>query len=61
MKRIEDFDDRLELGAATALSDCYGRLNAEYPTWRNCCIASPLCKSATRHDRGNIGNACAHW
>ncbi|WP_372241367.1 2Fe-2S iron-sulfur cluster-binding protein, partial [Pseudomonas sp. PICF6] len=31
LKRIERFDDRLEIGAATALSDCYEALQAEYP------------------------------
>ena len=31
MKRIEQFDDRLEIGAATALSDCYAALHHEYP------------------------------
>ncbi|TDV67921.1 xanthine dehydrogenase small subunit [Pseudomonas sp. LP_7_YM] len=31
MKKIEHYDDRIEIGAATALTDCYEALSNEYP------------------------------
>jgi xanthine dehydrogenase small subunit len=58
MKRIETFDDRLEIGAATSLTDCYGALAAEYPDF-----GALLHRFASLQIRnqgtlgGNIGNA----
>ena len=58
MKRIEHFDDRLEIGAATALSDCYGALNAEYPDFGE--LLQRFASLQIRNQGtlgGNIGNA----
>lgn len=58
MKRIETFDDRLEIGAATSLTDCYAALAAEYPDF-----GALLHRFASLQIRnqgtlgGNIGNA----
>ncbi|WPP01400.1 xanthine dehydrogenase small subunit [Pseudomonas sp. HR96] len=58
MKRIEHFDDRLEIGAATPLTDCYAALEAEYPDF-----GALLHRFASLQIRnqgtlgGNIGNA----
>ena len=58
MKRIERFDDRLEIGAATALSDCYEALNAEYPDFGE--LLHRFASLQIRNQGtlgGNIGNA----
>jgi xanthine dehydrogenase iron-sulfur cluster and FAD-binding subunit A len=57
MKRIETFDDRLEIGAATPLTDCYAALT-RYPDFgdllhRFAFAADPQ----PGHLGGNIGNA----
>jgi xanthine dehydrogenase small subunit len=58
MKRVEHFDDRLEIGAATALTDCYAALAEEYPDF-----GALLHRFASLQIRnqgtlgGNIGNA----
>ena len=58
MKAIETFDDRLEIGAATPLTDCYAALEAEYPDF-----GALLHRFASLQIRnqgtlgGNIGNA----
>ena len=58
MKRIEHFADRLEIGAATPLTDCYTALAAEYPDF-----GALLHRFASLQIRnqgtlgGNIGNA----
>jgi xanthine dehydrogenase small subunit len=58
MKRIEHFDDRIEIGAATALTDCYEALSHEYPDF-----GALLHRFASLQIRnqgtlgGNIGNA----
>jgi xanthine dehydrogenase small subunit len=58
LQRIESFDDRLEIGAATPLSDCYQALQAEYPDF-----GALLHRFASLQIRnqgtlgGNIGNA----
>ena len=58
MKRIDTFEDRLEIGAATPLSDCYAALEAEYPDF-----GALLHRFASLQIRnqgtlgGNIGNA----
>nr|WP_218626498.1 xanthine dehydrogenase small subunit [Pseudomonas sp. dw_358] len=58
LKRIEHFDDRLEIGAATTLTDCYAALEAEYPDF-----GALLHRFASLQIRnqgtlgGNIGNA----
>lgn len=58
LKRIEHFDDRLEIGAATPLTDCYAALNKEYPDF-----GALLQRFASLQIRnqgtlgGNIGNA----
>lgn len=58
LKRIELFDDRLEIGAGVALTDCYASLNAEYPDF-----GALLHRFASLQIRnqgtlgGNIGNA----
>ncbi|MBJ2219480.1 xanthine dehydrogenase small subunit [Pseudomonas sp. MF7453] len=58
MKRIEHFDDRLEIGAATALSDCYTALNPEYPDFGE--LLQRFASLQIRNQGtlgGNIGNA----
>jgi xanthine dehydrogenase small subunit len=58
MKRIERFDDRLEIGAATALSDCYEALKAEYPDFGE--LLQRFASLQIRNQGtlgGNIGNA----
>ncbi|MGN8346752.1 xanthine dehydrogenase small subunit [Pseudomonas sp. SMV71] len=58
LKRIERFDDRLEIGAATALSDCYEALKAEYPDFGE--LLQRFASLQIRNQGtlgGNIGNA----
>lgn len=58
LKRIEDFDDRLEIGAATALSDCYAALKAQYPDFGE--LLQRFASLQIRNQGtlgGNIGNA----
>lgn len=58
MKRIEAFDDRLEIGAATSLSDCYAALAAEYPDFGE--LLNRFASLQIRNQGtlgGNIGNA----
>lgn len=58
MKRIEQFDDRLEIGAATALSDCYAALHHEYPDFGE--LLQRFASLQIRNQGtlgGNIGNA----
>lgn len=58
MKRIEHFDDRLEIGAATALTDCYEALKAEYPDFGD--LLQRFASLQIRNQGtlgGNIGNA----
>nr|WP_178124934.1 MULTISPECIES: xanthine dehydrogenase small subunit [unclassified Pseudomonas] len=58
MKRIERFDDRLEIGAATALTDCYDALHAEYPDFGE--LLQRFASLQIRNQGtlgGNIGNA----
>ncbi|WP_260954972.1 xanthine dehydrogenase small subunit [Pseudomonas citri] len=58
LKGIERFDDRLEIGAATALSDCYEALNAEYPDFGE--LLQRFASLQIRNQGtlgGNIGNA----
>ncbi|MCG6577644.1 xanthine dehydrogenase small subunit [Pseudomonas sp. AF32] len=58
LKRIERFDDRLEIGAATALSDCYEVLKAEYPDFGE--LLQRFASLQIRNQGtlgGNIGNA----
>ncbi|MGH8392495.1 MAG: xanthine dehydrogenase small subunit, partial [Pseudomonas sp.] len=58
MKRIESFDDRLEIGAATPLSDCYSALNHEYPDFGE--LLHRFASLQIRNQGtlgGNIGNA----
>ena len=58
MKRIESFDDRLEIGAATSLSDCYSALNHEYPDFGE--LLHRFASLQIRNQGtlgGNIGNA----
>jgi xanthine dehydrogenase small subunit len=58
LKRVEHFDDRLEIGAATPLTDCYQALADEYPDF-----GALLHRFASLQIRnqgtlgGNIGNA----
>ena len=58
LKRIEHLDHRLEIGAATPLTDCYAALNKEYPDF-----GALLQRFASLQIRnqgtlgGNIGNA----
>ena len=52
------FDDRLEIGAATALSDCYDALKAEYPDFGE--LLQRFASLQIRNQGtlgGNIGNA----
>ncbi|MCS4260357.1 xanthine dehydrogenase small subunit [Pseudomonas protegens] len=58
MKRIEHFDDHLEIGAATALTDCYDALRAEYPDFGE--LLQRFASLQIRNQGtlgGNIGNA----
>jgi len=58
MKRIETFDDRLEIGAAAALSDCYTALRHEYPDFGE--LLQRFASLQIRNQGtlgGNIGNA----
>ena len=58
MKRIERFDDRLEIGAATALTDCVEALSAEYPDFGE--LLHRFASLQIRNQGtlgGNIGNA----
>jgi xanthine dehydrogenase small subunit len=58
LKRIEHFDDRLEIGAATPLTDCYAALNAEYPDFGE--LLQRFASLQIRNQGtlgGNIGNA----
>jgi xanthine dehydrogenase small subunit len=58
MKRIEHFDDRIEIGAATPLTDCYTALNAEYPDFGQ--LLHRFASLQIRNQGtlgGNIGNA----
>nr|WP_269807947.1 xanthine dehydrogenase small subunit [Pseudomonas agronomica] len=58
LKRIERFDDRLEIGAATPLSDCYEALQAEYPDFGE--LLQRFASLQIRNQGtlgGNIGNA----
>jgi len=58
LKRIESFDDRLEIGAATPLSDCYAALEAEYPDFGE--LLQRFASLQIRNQGtlgGNIGNA----
>ncbi|WP_053153289.1 xanthine dehydrogenase small subunit [Pseudomonas sp. Pf153] len=58
LKRIERFDDRLEIGAATTLSDCYEVLKAEYPDFGE--LLQRFASLQIRNQGtlgGNIGNA----
>nr|WP_306468924.1 xanthine dehydrogenase small subunit [Pseudomonas protegens] len=58
MKRVERFDDRLEIGAATALTDCYDALRAEYPDFGE--LLQRFASLQIRNQGtlgGNIGNA----
>jgi len=58
MKRIEHFDDRIEIGAATSLTDCYAALTAEYPDFGE--LLQRFASLQIRNQGtlgGNIGNA----
>lgn len=58
MKRVEVFDDRLEIGAATSLTDCYAALTAEYPDFGE--LLQRFASLQIRNQGtlgGNIGNA----
>ncbi|MBU3059769.1 xanthine dehydrogenase small subunit [Pseudomonas indica] len=58
MKRVERFDDRLEIGAATPLTDCYDALAAEYPDFGE--LLHRFASLQIRNQGtlgGNIGNA----
>ncbi|MGH8351997.1 MAG: xanthine dehydrogenase small subunit [Pseudomonas sp.] len=58
MKRVERFDDRLEIGAATSLTDCYEALSAEYPDFGE--LLHRFASLQIRNQGtlgGNIGNA----
>nr|WP_214658309.1 xanthine dehydrogenase small subunit [Pseudomonas folii] len=58
LKRIEHFDDRLEIGAATPLTDCYAALSAEYPDFGE--LLQRFASLQIRNQGtlgGNIGNA----
>lgn len=58
LKRIDRFDDRLEIGAATTLSDCYEALKAEYPDFGE--LLQRFASLQIRNQGtlgGNIGNA----
>ncbi|WP_349970524.1 xanthine dehydrogenase small subunit [Pseudomonas caspiana] len=58
LKRMEHFDDRLEIGAATPLTDCYAALSAEYPDFGE--LLQRFASLQIRNQGtlgGNIGNA----
>jgi xanthine dehydrogenase small subunit len=58
MKKIEHFDDRIEIGAATALTDCYGALSEQYPDFGE--LLHRFASLQIRNQGtlgGNIGNA----
>nr|WP_218165303.1 xanthine dehydrogenase small subunit [Pseudomonas agarici] len=58
LKRVQTFDDRLEIGAATPLSDCYASLKAEYPDFGE--LLQRFASLQIRNQGtlgGNIGNA----
>jgi xanthine dehydrogenase small subunit len=58
MKKIEHFDDRIEIGAATSLTDCYAALTAEYPDFGE--LLHRFASLQIRNQGtlgGNIGNA----
>ncbi|KPW30634.1 xanthine dehydrogenase small subunit [Pseudomonas coronafaciens] len=58
MKRVERFEDRLEIGAATPLTDCYTALKAEYPDFGE--LLQRFASLQIRNQGtlgGNIGNA----
>jgi xanthine dehydrogenase small subunit len=58
MKRIEGFDDRLEIGAAVSLTDAYSTLKAEYPDFGE--LLQRFASLQIRNQGtlgGNIGNA----
>ncbi|WP_426142063.1 xanthine dehydrogenase small subunit [Pseudomonas sp. DWP3-1-2] len=58
MKRIESFEDRLEIGAAASLTDCYAALSAEYPDFGG--LLQRFASLQIRNQGtlgGNIGNA----
>ena len=58
LKRIDSFDDHLEIGAATALCDCYAALKAEYPDFGE--LLQRFASLQIRNQGtlgGNIGNA----
>ncbi|SDS94994.1 xanthine dehydrogenase small subunit [Pseudomonas asplenii] len=58
LKRIERFDDRLEIGAAVPLSDCHAVLQAEYPDFGE--LLQRFASLQIRNQGtlgGNIGNA----
>nr|WP_314571225.1 xanthine dehydrogenase small subunit [uncultured Pseudomonas sp.] len=58
MKRIETFDDRLEIGAATPLTDCYQALANEYADFGH--LLHRFASLQIRNQAtlgGNIGNA----
>ncbi len=58
LKRIEHFDDRLEIGAAVPLSDCYDVLKAQYPDFGE--LLQRFASLQIRNQGtlgGNIGNA----
>lgn len=58
MKRIEHFDDRIEIGAATSLTDCYAALTAEHPDFGE--LLQRFASLQIRNQGtlgGNIGNA----
>ena len=58
MKRIERFDERIEIGAAVSLSDAYDTLNTEYPDFGE--LLQRFASLQIRNQGtlgGNIGNA----
>ncbi|MFJ4145118.1 xanthine dehydrogenase small subunit [Pseudomonas sp. NPDC089734] len=58
LKRIEHFDDRLEIGAAASLTDCHAALKAEYPDFGE--LLQRFASLQIRNQGtlgGNIGNA----
>ncbi|WP_268800367.1 xanthine dehydrogenase small subunit [Pseudomonas huanghezhanensis] len=58
MKKIENFEDRIEIGAATALTDCYGALSEQYPDFGE--LLHRFASLQIRNQGtlgGNIGNA----
>ncbi|MCP8467224.1 xanthine dehydrogenase small subunit [Pseudomonas sp. ZM23] len=58
MKRVQVFDDRIEIGAATALTDCYEALSRDYPDFGE--LLHRFASLQIRNQGtlgGNIGNA----